>query len=165
DELFEAGGEPLVRSAPYEIRFALRGHGNPFIVRPEGRDLQAAPAESALHGTEPHSGERPQSWHSALKEENSLGYLGKVAERQHNGAPTGGWVFGWTGRSGSGGGLDGLRRLLLLDLLDLIDQGVGVVQEFLAIIGRLDHVGLLAVEQVEVGHGLVVVGLKLDGLF
>src|SRR5690242_16706909 len=58
----------------------------------------------------------------------------------------------------------GLRLLgaLLLDFLDLVDQVVGLLQEVVALFGGLHQVRLAAIQQVQVGHGIVVIGLELD---
>src|SRR5258707_7156916 len=60
-------------------------------------------------------------------------------------------------------GLLGLLGALLLDLLDLVDEIVGLLKEGGALIGGLHHIGLAAIEEVEVGHGVVIIGTELNG--
>src|SRR5882724_12423656 len=63
--------------------------------------------------------------------------------------------------------LAGLRlRLLgalLLDFFDLFEQVVGLLLETGALVVGFDHVGLAAIEKIQVGHGVVVVRAKLNG--
>src|SRR2546430_582467 len=60
-------------------------------------------------------------------------------------------------------GLLGLLGALLLDFLDLIDQVVGLLLQASSLFGALHHIGLAAIEKVQVSHGIVVVRLDLDG--
>ncbi len=56
-----------------------------------------------------------------------------------------------------------LLRAFLLDRLDLVDEVIGLLEEAGALLGGLHHIGLAAIEQVQVGHGVVVIGLDLNG--
>src|SRR5713101_3564473 len=67
--------------------------------------------------------------------------------------------------SGSSLGLGRLLQFLLLDLFDLINQGVGVGQVFGAVVGVVHSIGLLAVQQVEISHGVIVIRAHFNGLF
>src|SRR5712692_1211273 len=60
-------------------------------------------------------------------------------------------------------GLLGLLGALLLDLLDLVNQVIGLLFQVRTLIGGLDHIGFAAIEEVQVGHGVVVIGLDLNG--
>ena len=60
------------------------------------------------------------------------------------------------------GGL-GLLGALLLDFLDLVDEIVGLFEQGGALFGGFHHVGLAAIEEVQVGHSIVVIGLLLEG--
>src|SRR6516162_7090951 len=62
----------------------------------------------------------------------------------------------------SGGGR-WLLRALLLEFFDLVEQIVCLFRQRIALGGGFDHVGFAAKEQVQIGHGVVVVRLKLDG--
>src|ERR1700687_5203421 len=53
----------------------------------------------------------------------------------------------------------------LLDFLGLVEQVIGLLGEAFAFAGGFDHVGFATIEQVEIGHGIVVVRLQLGGLF
>src|SRR5579863_5934810 len=77
------------------------------------------------------------------------------------------WAFwNWIGVSASRSGwLFRLGRALLFDFLNLVEQVVGLLGECVAFAGGFDHVGLAAIEQVEIGHGVVVVRLQVNGLF
>ena len=57
-----------------------------------------------------------------------------------------------------------LLQALLLDLLDLVEEVVRLLFQGSALIRALHHVGLAAVEQAEVGHGIIVVRPQRDGL-
>src|SRR5208283_324571 len=59
----------------------------------------------------------------------------------------------------------GLFSFLLLNFLDLVEQFIGLLGKGIAFGGGLDHVGLATVEEVEIGHGILVIGLEFDGLF
>jgi hypothetical protein len=63
----------------------------------------------------------------------------------------------------SGVGL-GLFGALLLDLLDFVEQVVGLLGEAGALIGGINHIGLAAIEQAQVGHSIVVVRPYLKSL-
>src|SRR6266446_1098438 len=60
-------------------------------------------------------------------------------------------------------GLLGLLGALLLDFLDLVDEVVSLLLQAGTLFGALHHVRLAAIEEVQVGHGIVVVRLDLDG--
>jgi hypothetical protein len=67
-----------------------------------------------------------------------------------------------TGLRRSAGGLR-LLGALLLNFLYLVDEIVGLLEESGALLGGFDHIGFAAIKQVEVSHGVVVVGFDLDG--
>src|SRR5208283_3977884 len=54
---------------------------------------------------------------------------------------------------------------LLLDFLNLVEQVVGLLEESIALPRRLHDIRLAAIEEVQVGHGIVVIRFKLDGRF
>ena len=56
------------------------------------------------------------------------------------------------------GWLGWLVGALLLDFFDLVDQVVGLLQQVGALVGSFDEVGLAAIEKVEIGHRVIVVG-------
>src|SRR5260370_30376487 len=65
-------------------------------------------------------------------------------------------------------GPDSVARLRLLgapllDLLDLVDEMVGLLLQAGTLSGGLAHISLAAIEEVQVGHGVVVIGLDLNG--
>src|ERR1700676_4596808 len=53
---------------------------------------------------------------------------------------------------------------LLLDFLDLVDQVVGLLQQRFALFIAFHHIGLAAVKQIQIGEGIVVIGLDGSGL-
>src|SRR5271154_4251585 len=59
----------------------------------------------------------------------------------------------------------GLRLVgaLLLDFFDLVDEVVGLLGQCGAFIGAFHGVRFAAIEEVEIGHRVVVVGTELDG--
>src|SRR4030095_5714168 len=59
----------------------------------------------------------------------------------------------------SGGWLR-LRCALLLDFLDLVHQIVGLLLQVGALAGAFHRVSLAAIEQVQISHGVVVVGAQ-----
>src|SRR5215467_4985953 len=57
-----------------------------------------------------------------------------------------------------------LRRSLLFHFLDPVYQVVGLLLVVGAFTGALDGIGLAAIEQVQVGHGVIVIGAQLNRL-
>ena len=53
---------------------------------------------------------------------------------------------------------------LLLDFFDLVYEVVGLFEQAGALVRGFDEVGLAAIEEVEIRHGVVVIGTELDGL-
>src|SRR5579862_4572219 len=62
------------------------------------------------------------------------------------------------------GGRRRLRSALLLDFFDLVHQVVGLFDQVGTRAGAVGGVGLAAIEQIQIGHGVVVIGTQLDGL-
>src|SRR5208337_137081 len=56
-----------------------------------------------------------------------------------------------------------LIGFLLLDFLNLVEQVVGLLGERIALLRRLHDIRLAAIEEVQVGHGIVVIRFELDG--
>src|SRR5208337_2709425 len=54
-------------------------------------------------------------------------------------------------------------RFLLLDFLYLVEQVIRLLKERIALARRLHDIRLAAIEEVQVGHGIVVIRFELDG--
>src|SRR5262249_40965425 len=60
-------------------------------------------------------------------------------------------------------GLLGLLGALLLDFLDFVEEVVSLFLQASALGCGFDHVGLAAIQEIQIGHRVVVVGTDVDG--